>query len=61
MDSKAWLVTGCSTGLGRAIAIQALENGYYVAVGARKTTDVDDLVKLYPKTLAVKLAVLIAA
>lgn len=57
MDSKVWLVTGCSTGLGRAIAIQALESGYNVAVGARKTTDVDDLVKQYPRAFAVKLDV----
>jgi len=57
MDPKVWLITGCSTGLGRAIAIQALEKGYNVAVGARKTTDVDDLVKLYPSAFAVKLDV----
>lgn len=57
MDRKVWLITGCSTGLGRAIAIQALESGYYVAVAARKTADVEDIVKQFPKALAVKLDV----
>lgn len=57
MDKKVWLVTGCSTGLGRAIATQALESGYYVAVGARKTADVEDLVNHYSNALAVKLDV----
>jgi NAD(P)-dependent dehydrogenase (short-subunit alcohol dehydrogenase family) len=57
MDRKVWLITGCSTGLGRAIAIQALESGYYVAVAARKTTDVEDLEEKYPNAFAVKLDV----
>lgn len=47
---KVWLITGCSTGLGRAFASAALAHGYRVAVASRKTSDVDDLVNAYPET-----------
>lgn len=48
--NKVWLVTGCSTGLGRAFANAALADGYSVAVASRKTADVDDIVKAFPET-----------
>ncbi len=47
---KVWLITGCSTGLGRAFASAALADGYAVTVASRKTTDVDDIVKAFPET-----------
>jgi NAD(P)-dependent dehydrogenase (short-subunit alcohol dehydrogenase family) len=40
---KAVLVTGASTGIGRAIAEELAENGYYVYAGARKQADLDAL------------------
>jgi NAD(P)-dependent dehydrogenase (short-subunit alcohol dehydrogenase family) len=55
---KVWLITGCSTGFGRALATEALAQGYRVAVAARKTEDVQDIVSAYPETsIAVKLDV----
>ena len=41
---KVWLITGCSTGFGRELAKAALLNGDKVAVTARKTADVEDIV-----------------
>ena len=38
-----WFITGCSTGFGRALALQALGRGYRVAVTARDTDDVQEL------------------
>ncbi|TDV56205.1 oxidoreductase [Actinophytocola oryzae] len=43
-ETPVWLVTGCSSGLGRAIAEHALERGDRVAVTARDRTAVTDLV-----------------
>jgi NAD(P)-dependent dehydrogenase (short-subunit alcohol dehydrogenase family) len=40
---KAWFVTGARTGLGRAIALAALERGDLVAATARRREDVADL------------------
>ncbi|WP_167105712.1 oxidoreductase [Mycobacterium sp. DL592] len=39
-----WLITGCSTGIGREIARAALESGHCVVVTARRTETVSDLV-----------------
>lgn len=41
---KVWLITGCSTGFGRELAKAALHNGDKVAVTARNTADVEDIV-----------------
>lgn len=38
-----WLITGCSKGLGRALAEQALGAGYRVVVTARRIADIADL------------------
>ncbi len=38
-----WIVTGASRGLGKAIALAAMEAGHSVAAGVRKLTDADDL------------------
>ncbi|MDT0575863.1 oxidoreductase [Croceicoccus sp. F390] len=56
--SRVWIVTGCSTGIGRAIAEYLLEEGHRVAVTARKITDVADLETRYPdQALAIALDV----
>lgn len=58
---KVWVITGCSTGFGRYLAIEALAKGYKVVVAARNTKDVQDIVANYPETaLAVQLDVTIA-
>lgn len=48
VDSPVWLITGCSTGIGREIARAALEGGERVAVTARNPASVADLVASYP-------------
>ena len=59
---KVWLITGCSTGFGRALAKEVLAKGYHAAVAARNTDDVKDIVEAYPDTaLAVRLDVTVAA
>jgi NAD(P)-dependent dehydrogenase (short-subunit alcohol dehydrogenase family) len=40
----AWLITGCSSGIGRHIALAALAKGHNVAVTARNPTAVGDIV-----------------
>jgi NAD(P)-dependent dehydrogenase (short-subunit alcohol dehydrogenase family) len=45
-----WLITGCSTGLGRSLAEAVLDRGDNVIVTARDVTRVADLAKAYPDT-----------
>jgi NAD(P)-dependent dehydrogenase (short-subunit alcohol dehydrogenase family) len=45
-----WLITGCSTGLGRALASAVLDRGETVAVTARDAASVGDLARSYPRT-----------
>jgi NAD(P)-dependent dehydrogenase (short-subunit alcohol dehydrogenase family) len=45
-----WLITGCSTGLGRALASAVLDRGETVAVTARDAASVEDLARSYPRT-----------
>jgi NAD(P)-dependent dehydrogenase (short-subunit alcohol dehydrogenase family) len=53
-----WLVTGCSTGIGREIAGAALTAGHQVVVTSRKVADIEDLAVAHPDTaLAVALDV----
>jgi NAD(P)-dependent dehydrogenase (short-subunit alcohol dehydrogenase family) len=53
-----WLITGCSTGIGREIARCALEAGHQVVVTARRVADVEDFATRFPDTaLAVPLDV----
>ena len=42
-----WLITGCSTGIGREIARAALEAGHSVAVTARNVDAVADFVEQF--------------
>jgi NAD(P)-dependent dehydrogenase (short-subunit alcohol dehydrogenase family) len=46
--APAWLVTGCSTGIGRHVAQVALEAGCRVAVTARRPEAVADLAAAHP-------------
>jgi NAD(P)-dependent dehydrogenase (short-subunit alcohol dehydrogenase family) len=43
----AWLITGCSSGIGREIALAALAKGHNVAVTARNPTAVGEIVATY--------------
>ena len=53
-----WLISGCSSGFGREIALQALSAGDFVGVSSRNVKDVEDICKEYPKTaLPIKLDV----
>jgi len=53
-----WLVTGCSTGIGRAIAVAALDAGHSVVVTARRPETVQDLADAHPgRAVAVALDV----
>ena len=46
--SAAWLITGCSTGIGRQIALAALARGHRVAVTARNPETIRDIVAKHP-------------
>ncbi len=55
---KVWLITGSSTGFGRELAAEALEQGYRVVATARRAEVLQDLVEKFPETArAVKLDV----
>ncbi|MDZ4794218.1 MAG: oxidoreductase [Bacteroidota bacterium] len=47
---KVWFITGCSTGVGRHLAKEVLQKGEQVAVTARNTDDIEDLITQYPGT-----------
>jgi NAD(P)-dependent dehydrogenase (short-subunit alcohol dehydrogenase family) len=56
--SPVWLITGCSSGLGRALAEHALERGDRVAVTARDVSSVAALAAAYgDRALALQLDV----
>lgn len=46
---KTWLITGCSTGLGRALAQAVLEHGDNAVVTARRIEDIRALADRYPE------------
>ncbi len=46
---KVWLITGCSTGFGRSLAIAVLRKGDFVAVGSRNTNDIQDIIQQFPE------------
>jgi NAD(P)-dependent dehydrogenase (short-subunit alcohol dehydrogenase family) len=45
-----WLVTGCSTGLGRAFAEAVIDHGHNAVVTARDVAKVQDIAANYPDT-----------
>lgn len=56
MAQKTWLITGCSTGFGRAMAKVLLERGEQVVATARRLELVEDLVAPYgDRALAMRL------
>lgn len=58
LPAPVWLVTGCSAGLGRALAARALANGARVAVTARDPAPLADLVAACPdRAIALRLDV----
>lgn len=58
---KVWFITGCSTGFGRSLAKEVLAKGHQVVVTARKTADIEDIIKDYPNTaIALTLDVTVA-
>ncbi|RFU49207.1 oxidoreductase [Paraburkholderia sp. DHOC27] len=57
-DNAVWMITGSSSGLGRALAEQVLEHGYRAVVTARQPDTVRDLTERYgERALAVGLDV----
>ena len=49
-SAPVWFITGCSTGLGRALAEAVLQYGHRAVVTARIPAQVKDIVARYPKT-----------
>ncbi len=47
---STWLITGCSTGLGRALAEAVLDHGDNAVVTARDVANVEDLQESHPDT-----------
>ncbi len=45
-NKNVWFITGCSTGFGRQLATELLENNYRVVITARSTGKIQDLVDL---------------
>ena len=59
---STWMITGCSTGLGRDLAQAVLAHGHQAVVTARDAAKVQDLADAFPETaLAVALDVTDAA
>lgn len=48
MRMRTWLITGCSSGLGRAFALAALERGDRVVATARQAAAVEDIARAFP-------------
>lgn len=47
---KTWLITGCSSGLGKSLAWAALKRGDRVAVTARSTEALNEFSQAFPET-----------
>lgn len=46
---KTWLITGCSTGLGKSLAKTVLKKGYQAVVTARNTDTLAEFEREFPK------------
>ncbi|MDZ4787505.1 MAG: oxidoreductase [Blastochloris sp.] len=51
--NKTWLITGCSSGFGRALAEQVLQRGDKLLATARKPEQLADMQARYPETCQV--------
>ncbi len=58
---RNWLITGCSTGLGRALAEVLIAKGEFVIATARKPEELRDLVAGHDNARALKLDVTVAS
>jgi NAD(P)-dependent dehydrogenase (short-subunit alcohol dehydrogenase family) len=56
-EKRTWLVTGCSTGLGRALAGELIEQGQRVFATAREPNRLSELVSGHSNATALKLDV----
>src|SRR6202046_286579 len=55
---QTWLITGCSTGFGRELALAVLARGWHAAVTARNPADIAGIASAHPeRSLALKLDV----
>lgn len=55
---KTWLISGCSSGIGRGIAMAALRQGDQVVLAVRNVSKLEEITEEYPKTsLAVRMDV----
>lgn len=52
-SSHVWFVTGCSSGLGQALARAALSDGHRVIATARRSETLNDLEEQFPETCRV--------
>ena len=50
VPSSVWFITGCSTGLGRALAERVLQKGDRCVATARKREQIEDLAAKFPDT-----------
>ncbi|KJH70402.1 oxidoreductase [Aliterella atlantica] len=48
--AKVWLITGCSSGFGRALAEAVLKQGDYLLATAREPEQLQALIETYPET-----------
>lgn len=48
--ARVWLITGCSSGFGRALAEQVLQHGHRLIATARDVTTLAELVAQFPET-----------
>ncbi|MFK0164793.1 oxidoreductase [Rhizobium sp. NPDC090279] len=53
-ENPVWLITGASSGLGRAICVAALEAGFSVAATARHPDSLGDISERFPQKLTIK-------
>ena len=53
--SKTILITGCSSGIGKALALEAKQQGYRVFATARKQTDLQQLKQMGLETIALEM------
>src|SRR2546423_15250399 len=49
-DNPVWFITGCSSGIGRALAARVLQRGHRCVATARNPAGIADIVRGYPGT-----------